>query len=73
MQTVRPATVGTIAGMALAMVALSIVAIWLLHAEGEGSRALIAVWLWILPALGLFGLGGWLVAKGAESIGARRR
>jgi len=70
---VRSATVGTVAGLALAVVALFIVAIWLLHAQGAGSRALMAVWLWFLPAMALFGLAGWLVAKGAEWIGARRR
>jgi hypothetical protein len=65
--------VGAVAGMALGIAVLFIVAGRLLHAEGAGSAALIATWLWLLPALGVFGLAGWLAGKGAAWIGARRR
>jgi hypothetical protein len=57
--------------MAVAVVALLVLAVGLLRAEGGGAYALIAVWMWILPALAIFGLAGSLVAKAFEWMGAR--
>jgi hypothetical protein len=69
----NPSARGALAGMAVAAVSLLFVAVGLLHADGGGPFVLIAVWLWILPALAVFGLAGSLVAKGLEQIGAGRR
>jgi hypothetical protein len=60
----NPTTRGALAGMAVAVVSLLFVAVGLLHADGGGPFVMIAVWLWILPALAVFGLAGSLVAKG---------
>lgn len=72
--TGAPATViGTLAGMALAVAVLIVVAVWLLLAEGAGIRALIAVWLWLLPALAVLGLAGWLAGKGMSWMKSRMK
>jgi len=59
-------------GMALAVFILAMMVAGLLLAGGSSARALVLVWLWALPFLGVFGLAGWLVGKAtARSRGGR--
>jgi hypothetical protein len=39
------------------------VAIWLVNTGGANWKVLIAVWLWMLPAVGLFGGLGYAVGR----------
>ena len=64
------AQIGTLAGMALAVVFLIVVGVLLVRPHDSGYRALVTVWLWALPALGVFGCAGWLVGKGIDVTGA---
>jgi hypothetical protein len=65
-------TAGMLAGMALALVILAAVTVQLLVAEGAGYRALVTIWLWLLPFLGFFGAAGWLAGRAAAALGDRR-
>lgn len=55
----RAAWRGMIAGMIAALVALLILAVLIVSAEGGNWKGLVAVWLWTLPAFGLFSSIGW--------------
>jgi hypothetical protein len=57
------ARIGTLAGMALGAVFLVVISVVLVRPADSSYRALIAVWLWALPALGVFGCLGWLAGR----------
>jgi hypothetical protein len=59
-------------GVAAAAVVLTVVAALLVFSEGGSAAALIAVWLWMLPALGLGAGFGWLVGRAVAMAGRRR-
>jgi len=63
---------GTVAGMAIGVLLLALLAVWVLRGEGAGVRVLVAIWLWFLPMIGLSGLAGWLLGTGMERMGRRR-
>jgi hypothetical protein len=65
-------TTGMLAGMALAVIILAVLAAQLLLAEGAGYRALVAIWLWILPFLGFFASAGWLAGRAVAALGDNR-
>ena len=72
------AAIGTLAGMALAAVFLVVVGVLLVLPKESSYRALVAVWLWALPVLGIFACAGWLAGTGIEGASrslqrARRR
>lgn len=60
-RTTRGAWRGMIASMVVALVVLLIVAATLVSAESGNWKGLVAVWLWTLPALGLFSSIGWAI------------
>jgi hypothetical protein len=67
----RAELVGLTLGLASAIVFLLGACIWLLSAEATSVRALVAVWLWLLPALGLGAGLGWLAGRGIALLTRR--
>lgn len=66
----RFAMIGMLLGAAVAIVLLAAVSVVLLRAEGSTYKVLVAPWLWLLPALGVFSGAGYLLGKGADAIAA---
>ncbi len=64
----RPSIWGMLLGAAVAITLLIAAAVVLLNAEGSTYKVLVAVWLWALPAIGVFASAGYLLGKGAEAI-----
>jgi len=58
----KPETAGMLIGFVLAAGALLVTSVLLLNVEGTSAKVLVAVWLWLLPVLGLGAGAGWLVA-----------
>ncbi len=69
----NPAITGMLLGLGAAAALLLALAVLLLRSDGSTYKVLVAVWLWALPALGLFGLAGWALGKGAQSISEHER
>jgi hypothetical protein len=59
----RAASLGFVIGTIIAAFVLTLAAIWLLNTGGANWKVLVAVWLWILPAVGLFGGAGYATGK----------
>jgi hypothetical protein len=59
---------GLAAGVILALMLLLWAAVALTRLEGNDLKALTPVWLWSLPALGLFGGAGWLVGSALAAV-----
>jgi hypothetical protein len=59
---------GMVAGIALAGGLLVLAAVLLLSIEGTSVKVLVAIWLWLLPALGLGAAFGWLAGKAVSSV-----
>jgi hypothetical protein len=71
-RTISPAPRrGAIAGLALAAILLVWAAFALVTAEGSTAKALVAVWLWSLPVLGIGSGMGWLAGWFIQRIGGR--
>ena len=66
----KPSTLGAIAGAVVAVVFLVASSITLLNSDGANYKVLVAVWLWLLPAIGFFCGLGYLLGKLVESIAA---
>jgi hypothetical protein len=64
---------GMLIGMLVALVILTGMGLSLLLAEGSSIRALVLVWLWLLPFLGSFGVAGALVARATVRGHSRRK
>lgn len=65
---------GAIAGAAAAVVVLAVLSVMLLKSGGANYKVLVAVWLWLLPVIGLFAGTGYTAGKlGALIAAARRR
>ncbi len=62
---------GSLAGAIVGAILLAVVAVWLLRAGGSGPAALVALWLWLLPAIGLFALLGWLMGAAVARLRGR--
>jgi hypothetical protein len=62
---------GALAGLALAAILLLWAAFALVTVEGSTVKALVAVWLWTLPVLGIGGGAGWLAGRLVTRIGGR--
>ena len=62
---------GAMAGLALAAIVLVWAAFALVTAEGSTVKALVAVWLWSLPVLGIGSGAGWLAGRLLQRIGGR--
>ena len=60
---------GAIAGTLVALAVLAWLSITLLNTDGANYKVLAAVWLWLLPATGLFAGLGYIVGKVAETVG----
>lgn len=60
--------VSLLTGVALAAIALLAASVWLLSIEGHGVRVLVAVWLWLLPVLGVGALFGWLTGRALKLV-----
>jgi hypothetical protein len=54
---------GILTGLVVACGFLVLVSVLLLSVEGTSAKVLVAVWLWLLPALALGAAAGWLLAK----------
>jgi len=59
---------GALLGAMIALLLLGAVSVVLLTADGSTYKVLVAVWLWLLPVLGLFSGGGYAVGRGAEAL-----
>ena len=59
----RARSLGFLLGSAVAVLALTAAAIWLLNTGGANWKVLVAVWLWMLPAVGLFGGVGYAAGR----------
>jgi hypothetical protein len=64
----RPSAWGALLGALVAFVVLAVAAYALVTADGSNYKALAAVWLWLLPALGLFAGSGYAIGKAAEAL-----
>ncbi len=67
----RADLVGLIAGVVVAAAALIAAGIWLLSAEATSTKVLVAVWLWLLPVLGLGALMGWVTGRCVSLLAER--
>lgn len=55
-----------------ALLLLAALAVILLRSEGSSVKVLVAVWLWMLPVLGIFAAIGWLAGRLAASFAGGR-
>ena len=67
----RAELVGLTVGLVAAAALLIAACIWLLSAEATSARVLVAVWLWLLPVLGLGAGLGWLAGRGVSLLTRR--
>jgi hypothetical protein len=59
----RAPSLGFLIGTIVALSLLTLAAISLLNTGGANWKVLVAVWLWILPAVGLIGGAGYAAGK----------
>ena len=55
-------------GVAVAVSGLVAASVWLLSIEGTNAKVLVAVWLWMLPVLGVGALLGWLAGRVLKQV-----
>ena len=67
----RAELVGLSLGVTAALAILLGACVWLLSAEATSARVLVAVWLWLLPVLGLGAGLGWLAGRGVSLLTRR--
>ena len=65
----RVQAIAVLAGMVMAVIAMLAVATALLSVEGVSAKVLVAIWLWLLPALGAGAAIGWLAAALLRRLG----
>ena len=61
-----PSTLGVVVGMVIALIILAALSIMLLNSDGANYKVLVAVWLWLLPATGVFAGIGYAAGKIVE-------
>jgi glycosyltransferase involved in cell wall biosynthesis len=59
---------GAVAGTLLAVVVLVFASVSLLSIDGTNYKVLVAVWLWALPVIGVFALGGYGVGRALDLL-----
>lgn len=59
---------GALIGAVVALALLGAVSGILLSADGATYKVLVAVWLWLLPALGIFSGAGYMIGRGAAAL-----
>ena len=59
---------GALIGAAIALALLGAVSGILLTADGSTYKVLVAVWLWLLPVLGIFSGAGYAIGRGAAAL-----
>ena len=66
--TLSPSAWGAVLGAIVAAAILAFASYALLTADGSNYKALVAVWLWLLPVMGIFAGAGYALGKAAESL-----